>query len=281
MILETDYTELAVECDETFAEILMAELSMLGFDTFYEQDKGFNAYATVGSFDMDEVLALKERYDAQTAIHFSFQDLARVNWNEAWENSYTPIIIEGKTIIRASFHQPVSEHEYEYEIVVNPKMSFGTGHHETTQLMIAAQMKLDHAGKKVLDVGCGTGVLAIMAGKKNAAYIEACDIDPWSVENSIENVALNKVEAKIHLGSLEDLEVNSPFDILLANINRNILLEQLPLYKAALKANGMLLISGFYQTDVPTIQRKAESLHFKVLAESHENGWAMLKMQLN
>ena len=171
-------TRLQVVCDPEFVEILMAEVAEAGFDTFIEIDKGFEAYVEGNQFDQSQLDHIQEKYKHVNPLLFSHDRIEKKNWNEEWEKNVEPIIVDDKCLIRAAFHK--IEKKYPYEIIITPKMSFGTGHHQTTHLMISRQMKMDHQNKRVMDAGCGTAILAIMAYKLGAKEVEAFDIDAWS-----------------------------------------------------------------------------------------------------
>ena len=212
---------------------------------------GFEGSCPESVFDQQKVDQALSPFEG---IHYHIKDQEKVNWNEEWEKNYDPIVIEGKCIIRASFHSP--RPEYDYELIVTPKMSFGTGHHATTYQIVAYQMQLDHVGKRVLDVGTGTGILAIMAHKRGATSLVATDIDDWCIENSSENFGLNGCTCELHKTDIEGLEA-SGFDIIIANINKNVLLLQIGVYAEKLTAGGELILSGFYQDDIPDLIHEA------------------------
>lgn len=269
------YTRLQVVCTPEFSEILMAEVAEAGFDTFMETEKGFEAYAEQNHYDKIKLQQIKEKYSAVTPVVFYQDRMEKRNWNEEWEKNYEPIIIEDKCLIRASFHQP--KKNYPYEIIITPKMSFGTGHHQTTYLMIKAQLEINHTNKTVMDAGTGTGVLAIMASKLGAIRVEAFDIDEWSILNSTENTQLNTCEnISIRQGKISDLTFESEFDIILANINKNILLEELHQYAAYLNPRGLLLLSGFYEKDIPDLLTEAQRYSLKHLQTDMRDSWASL-----
>jgi ribosomal protein L11 methyltransferase len=195
-----------------------------------------------------------------------------------WEKTFEPIEIDNKCRIRASFHLP--NDSFPYEIVVDPKMAFGTGHHETTRQVIRCQLKLDHSGKSVLDVGCGTGILSILAEMKGAAKVIALDNDPYAVSNTVENNVLNccrKITVKE--GTVIDLSPESRFDLILANINRNVLLAEIPWYQDHLRLSGILILSGFYTYDLPMIVKKCEAYGLQILNQYSENQWACLLLK--
>ncbi|SFH34072.1 50S ribosomal protein L11 methyltransferase [Pontibacter chinhatensis] len=267
-----DFLEVTLKVNADFADILTAELAELGFDAFVETEDGFSAYVEEDKYsqqDLEEVLA---RYADFVQVEYTVQKIERQNWNEEWERNFEPLFIGGQVSVRASFHEKPAEAKY--DIVINPKMSFGTGHHETTTLMIENQLTLDHQGKRVLDMGCGTGILAIMAGELGATEIVAVEIEDWTVENARENAELNGYASiDVRLGGAETIAGDEPYDIILANINRNVLLEDMPAYKAVLKPGGYLLLSGFYTEDLPMIQQRCEELGLTYGSHRVKNNW--------
>jgi ribosomal protein L11 methyltransferase len=272
------YTRLQVDCDPAFSEILMAEIAEAGFDTFMETETGFEAYAETDRYDGNRLSEIREQYLSQTAVVYSFDKIEKRNWNEDWEKSYQPILVDDRCLIRASFHQP--ERQYPFEIVITPKMSFGTGHHQTTYLMIKQQLSIDHRGKRVMDAGCGTAILSIMACKAGAQEVEAFDIDEWSVINGQENIEVNKC-ANVHLqqGKITEVELSGTFDIILANINKNVLLAEIKLYQAYLNPMGLLLLSGFYTHDIDDLLREASVYGLKEVKRDERETWASLLLQ--
>jgi ribosomal protein L11 methyltransferase len=267
-----DYIELTLQIDADFVEILMAELGELGFESFVETEDGLEAYVQEEIFDDVAVKQMLEDYAARTAISYQFKKIVRQNWNEEWEKNFQPIQIGEQIYVRADFHE--SKPDFPYEIIITPKMSFGTGHHETTSMVMEHQLNIDHTNKKVLDVGTGTGILAVLASKLGASHINAFDIDEWSVENTIENVQLNNVSnVTVRQGTIED-EPKDIYEIVLANINRNILISQIPAYVAFLQKGGELVVSGFYEKDIADIQTVAESVGLKKVAQLSKNNWA-------
>lgn len=270
-----DFIEIKLTCSQELSEILLAELSYIGFDTFEESETGLNAYIEEDKLEEDVLNEIIDRYSSLGEIKLEKQVIKKVNWNEEWEKNYSPIIIGDQCLIRASFHQ--IDKQYPYEIVIDPKMSFGTGHHETTSQVIEHQLEVDHAGKKVLDVGCGTGILAIMAKKLGAENVAACDIDPWCIENSIENFEKNDAkDIQIKEGVLKESGIKGKYDILIANINRNVLLQEIPDYIQYLEKGGYLILSGFYEMDVKDIQDLVEQFKLVKVKQTLKNKWAAL-----
>lgn len=271
-----NFVELKVKCTPELGEILIAELSEIQFDSFEEVEGGLIAACNETRWNETEAEAILNRYQ----VDFSFSTVPHVNWNEEWEKHYDPVRISDKIFIGASFHTAPAA--YPYRLLINPKMSFGTGHHATTSQVLEAQLGIDHAGKRILDVGCGTGVLSILAHQLGAKSILAIDIDEWCIENSQENFTLNHCE-NIELRKCGILEVSktASYDIILANINRNILLEQIPEYAIRLKDGGYLLMSGFYETDVQVLLDKSKSYGLKLTEERTKDKWALLVMKKN
>lgn len=273
------YTKLLVVCSPEFTEILIAETSEIGFDTFMENENGFEAYVENENYDHASLEEIINRYQEATSITYTLDKIEKKNWNEEWENNYHPIIVEDKCLIRAHFHN--LEKKYKYEITITPKMSFGTGHHQTTYLMIQAQMEVDHKDKLVMDAGCGTAILSIMASKLNAKKVEAFDIDDWSVPNGQENIDVNGcTNITLRQGKVSELTFTNTFDIVLANINKNILLEEIGLYKNHMKPGGMLLLSGFYTHDIVDLVNAATALGFTLQKQFEKETWVSLVLQL-
>lgn len=272
------YTRLQVICDPEFSEILMAEIAETGFDTFMENEKGFEAYTEQAKYDKEKLHAVKEKYGQFTPVVFYQDRIEKKNWNEEWEKNYEPIIVDDKCMIRAGFHQP--EKQYPYEIIITPKMSFGTGHHQTTYLMVKNQMEMDHQNKTVMDAGCGTAILSVMASKLGARQVDAFDIDEWSVINGQENIEVNKCNnISIRQGKISDLTFDDNFDIILANINKNILLVEMAQYAAYLNPGGLMLLSGFYEKDIPDLMAEAQRYALQHVRSDERENWAALLLK--
>jgi ribosomal protein L11 methyltransferase len=271
-------TRLQVICDPDFTEILMAEVAEAGFDTFIETEKGFEAYVEGNQIDQSLLSDIQEKYKHVKPLLF-FQDrIEKQNWNEEWEKNVEPIFVDDKCLVRAAFHK--IEKKYPYEIIITPKMSFGTGHHQTTHLMLSRQMQMDHQAKRVMDAGCGTAILSIMASKLGAKEVEAFDIDEWSVENGNENAEVNGCKnIHIQLGKIDEVKLAGTFDIILANINKNILLAEMKTYASYLNAGGLLLLSGFYVHDIDDLRKEASKYNLKALAHDERETWACLLLQ--
>jgi len=268
-----NYIVCKITCLPAYGEILMAELADIGFDSFMESPQGIEAYVEEGLLDqaaLDEVIG---KYATQTALTVATELMPRINWNEEWEKNYDPIMVGKEVYVRASFHPRRAD--FAHEIIINPKMSFGTGHHATTHLMLEFLLELQVAGKTVLDVGSGTGILAIMAHKLGAASVEAFDIDDWCVDNGDENFSLNGLmNLRMGLGTIREVSPHGPYDLVLANINKNVLLDEMDLYARILSLEGMLLISGFYEHDTLDLMQKAQLLHLVTVRQQIRNNWA-------
>lgn len=258
-------------------DILLAELGEIHFDIFEDSDTGVIAYCQTDLFDPTLFSEVIKRYEVLGPISFQINEIEKQNWNAVWESNYDPIRISNQVFIRANFHE--SELGYAMEIIINPKMSFGTGHHETTFLMTQALFEIKIQGKSVLDAGTGTGILALVAMKLGAIDVKGFDIDPWSIENSIENAALNECADIVFI---EGTVVNEPlkkYDVLLANINRNILLAEMQEYSKRIVDDGMLLLSGFYAEDVPMIIGSAIENGLIYMNQTEKNRWTCIKFK--
>lgn len=268
------FITIKVSCPSALSDVLIAELFEKGFESFQEFDDGFEGSCEQEVFDET---AVDEIFDYYEGVSFSIKEQEKVNWNEEWEKNYDPIVVENQCIVRATFHQPSPQ--FDYEIIVTPKMSFGTGHHATTYQVLAYQMNLNHEGKKVLDVGTGTGILAIMARKRGASQIMATDIDDWCIENSKENFALNGIDdALIVQGQIEAVDATD-FDIVIANINKNVLMDQIEAYSNKMVSNGTLILSGFYEEDIADLQKVASTFGLSIVKSTTRERWAMVAFQ--
>ncbi|MFO7864520.1 MAG: 50S ribosomal protein L11 methyltransferase [Salinivirgaceae bacterium] len=268
-----NYIELQINTVPTiegFNEILMAELGDIGFESFSEDQNQLLAYVSKDSYQESLIQSLSVQYGD---FQFISAEIEQENWNAQWESNFSPIAIDDFCYIRAPFHS--ADNQAKHEIVIEPKMSFGTGHHATTRLMVQLMREVPVAEKKVLDMGCGTGILAILAHKLNAKAVCGIDIDEWSVENSIENAERNDAKpVEFILGGAE--KIQDRFDIILANINRNILVNDMETYAQHLINEGYILFSGFYQNDVPIIRQAAEKQGLTYIQSIEEDKWTAL-----
>ena len=271
--IEYDFTVFPTEMG---AEILMAELAEVGFDSFEDTPTGIKAYIPKDSWNEHILQDIYLLSNPEFTISYQITEIEQVNWNEEWEKNFSPIVVEDLCTVRANFH-PVPNTRY--DIVITPKMSFGTGHHETTYMMLQQLLPLSLEGTKVLDMGCGTGILAIMAALRGARDITAIDIDPWCVENATENVQQNDCSfITIKEGDVS-LIAGEQYNLILANINRNILLSDIPAYTQALLPQGLLLVSGFYEEDLPAIKEKCQEVGLTYLSHIERNRWVSAKFQ--
>lgn len=276
-----NYYELKLSVSPGFADIFVAELAEIGFDSFVEEEDVLLAYIPEDQFDQEAITGIISRYEPLTGpLTYETSLMEKQNWNAEWERNYPPIEVEGQVLVRASFHEMDAE-GFTHQIVINPKMSFGTGHHETTWMMLAHQLEIDQKGKSALDVGSGTGILAIMAALRGARFVSAFDIEEWAAENAEENVRLNSVEnaVRVRQGTIET-EPAAQYEVVLANINRNILLREIPTYVQFLAPGGTLVVSGFYEGDLPEIQDVAVSSGLELVSLKTRNGWAAARFRL-
>jgi ribosomal protein L11 methyltransferase len=266
-----------IEPKELGSEILIAELGEKPFESFIESDFGIVAYIRKEFWTedlLDDVFILQS---PEFTVSYKIEEIEQVNWNEEWEKNFEPIDVDGKCHVRAPFHPKT---DAEYDIVIEPKMSFGTGHHETTHMMIQHLLETDVAGKKTLDMGCGTAILAILAELKGAEPIDAIDIDNWCYLNSIENAQRNNCsQISVYEGDA-DLLKGRTYDVIIANINRNILLNDMQQYVDSLNKGGILLLSGFYEEDIPAIDVSCTEKGLTFVKKFSRNNWVSLKYVL-
>ncbi|MBN2681869.1 MAG: 50S ribosomal protein L11 methyltransferase [Bacteroidales bacterium] len=260
---------------EEIADILVSKLIELGFDGFENLENKLLAYIPANLYDEKKIKEIKFSVDEKPVeIEFINEELEEKNWNAVWEENFPYVVIKNKCLIHADFHK--IEEDYPFRILIDPKMSFGTGHHETTELVMESMLEMDFSGKNLLDMGSGTGILAILASKMGAKTVLAIDNDKWAYENSLENVKKNNVKnVEILLGDAEILG-NQTFEIIIANINRNILLQDLNKYSKVLKEEGLLILSGFYQEDIESIRNEAEKHKLKYDRHFVQKNWVCL-----
>ena len=259
---------------QSASEILIAELGAEGFESFTENENGITAYIQKNDWNdniLDEIQLLQSK---EFDITYKIKEIEQVNWNSEWEKNFEAIQVDELVSIRAPFHE---DPNLKYDIIIEPKMSFGTGHHETTHLMIQHLIGLDLEDKTVLDMGCGTGILAIFTEMKGAKRIDAIDIDSWCYENSLENVERNNCKNITVFEGDASLLKNKNYDVIIANINRNILLQDIGTYAKCLNQHGVLLLSGFYTEDILVIEREAIKYNLNLNKKLERNNWVGLK----
>ncbi|TZF84973.1 50S ribosomal protein L11 methyltransferase [Pedobacter sp. BS3] len=273
--LELVFTIRAAE--SFYQDLIIDALAGIGFDTFQETDTGFSAYIPQPDFNPEKLAEVLAGFPSAITISYQVNQIAQQNWNEVWESNFEPIIIGNICYVRATFHTP--HPEYPYEIVIDPKMAFGTGHHQTTTLMMRYMLKTDFKDKTVLDMGCGTGILAILAEKLGARQITAIDYDPVCYESTLENSTLNScANISALCGSKEAIPLQTSFDIILANINRNILLDQIEQYARVSKPGTLLFLSGFYEKpDLEIIKDHSERYGYILSDFQQLNNWVAAK----
>ena len=281
-----EYIEVAIRIapfSEENAEILTAEISELPFESFTVEDPCLKCYIQKELYDAQALkVVLSGIEDYGFEVEFSSNLMPAVNWNAVWESQFTPIIVDGKCTIRASFHEGLKKTRY--NITIDPKMAFGTGHHQTTYMMCRALLQNEEAvkDKVVMDMGCGTAILAILAAKMKAAKVYGIDIDAVAAISAYDNARLNRVGKKIetYCGDASLLQRNT-YDVLLANINRNILLQDIPTYAQCIHKGGLLFVSGFYMEDMPMIIGMAQNSGLEYVSHDSIDNWCCIKFQKN
>lgn len=271
-----DYHKIScnIQPKNPWADVFIANLGALNCESFEETETGFDAYVSTSEFSEEITSYLDvESSKSEFSLEYSIELIPAKNWNKVWESSFEPILVGDWCSIIAPFHQNVPQTEY--QIIIEPKMSFGTGHHQTTYMMITAMKDMVLANKKVLDMGSGTGILAILAKKMEASYVEAIDIEEWAVENCEENGLRNNVVFDVSLGGKEKIS-ETAFDVILANINLNILLDQLDVYASRIKQGGKLALSGFLSVDEEQITKAAEDVGFIRDNKYSKDNWLCL-----
>lgn len=272
-----NYLKLSIKIkpfEEWLHDILTSQLTEIGFESFVETNNGFEGFIPEKDFNEEEVLNLLKSFDEKHTFEIQKELIEEKNWNEEWEKNYfKPLVVAGKCVVRAPFHKeyPVLD----YEIVIEPNMAFGTGNHETTSMMLEAILDYDVQEKSVLDMGCGTGILGILASMRGSRKITAIDIDKWSYKGASENAQINHIEnMEVKLGDASLLG-DEKYDIIFANIHKNVLMDDLPVYSKCLNKNGLLFMSGFYVDDIPDLKNKAEQLELKEVGFKSKNNWAV------
>jgi len=267
-----NYIELSCEVfPPRYTEIAMAAFSEYGFESFAENEKGFSGYIPEKLFNEDNFKALELFGNKEIKVNYSIKKIPEQNWNAVWESNFEPVLIGNECYIRAPFHPALTG--IKHEIIIEPKMSFGTGHHETTHMMVQLLLEQNICGKDLLDMGCGTAVLAILAKKSGANKVLAIDNDEWAFNNAKENCERNGAEEIEVIQGDASAIGEKKFDLILANINRNVLTTDIPVYACALKRNGIILLSGFYEADLTIIKSKATQFGLRHLRYIAMNSW--------
>ena len=260
-----------------YNEILIALLNDIKFNSYYENDNGLKAYIEESNFDLDLLKQKLDKIKEKENLNYKVNKLQNNNWNKNWEENFSPVIINKNCIVRAIFHE--KPNKINHDIVITPKMSFGTGHHETTSLMMQYMFSLSFNNKNILDLGSGTGILSILASKLKAKEIHAIDFDKWAFINSKENVSLNNVKnVSCILGDIDSV-IFKKYDILLININRNIILSQMYKYKDLMRVNSDILLSGFISDDTNLILNQAKKLDLKLINKKNKKEWNLLHLK--
>jgi len=276
-----DYYKIAIEItpfEEWLRDVLAAQLGIIGFDSFMETDTGIEAFIPVANFSDAEMEYVLNAFQDDFTFSINKEIIKSQNWNEVWEKNYfKPLVINNECVIRAPFHTEYQKAKY--EIIIEPNMAFGTGNHETTTLMIETILENEMENKNILDMGCGSGILGILASMKGAKKVTAIDIDEWSYKGANENAALNKIENMVVKQGDAYLPGNEKFDIVFANIHKNVLINDLPAYSEVLQPGGLLIMSGFYTEDIAEIKPKAESLGLKDNGFKTKNNWVAYSFQ--
>jgi len=268
------YIEVAATVNpiEPFRDIFIAQLGAIGFESFSETTDGFEAYIQKDQFSEEQVREALSWDEVECT--FTLREIEQVNWNEEWEKNFDPIEVDGRVYIRAPFHEERTG--FEYPMLIEPKMSFGTGHHQTTHMMIQWLLETSTEGLRVLDMGCGTGILGILAGMRGAAHVHGIDIDTWCIENTLENAERNGIEMSAVEGGADALEAQ--YDVICANINLNVLLADMNRYVESLSSGGTIFFSGFYEENIPALRAAAEAAGLRYEGVKAREQWRSIKM---
>ena len=275
-----DYINLRVDvspASEDATDLLAAFLADIGFDFFEPDDSGLNAYILKQIYDPERVREILNDFPMNVKFDLKAEEIKGRDWNEEWEKNYfKPIAIDNDVVVRSSFHTDVPDARF--EILIDPKMAFGTGHHATTSNMLRLILKENLENKSVIDMGTGTGILAFLCKMKGASEVTAIEIDPFAVENAVENATLNNLDIKIVCGDASSLETLGKVDLFMANINRNIIVNDLPAYTMHLKKDGIMFLSGFYTEDIPVVEKVASKLGLSVVDHITQDNWVAIKL---
>ncbi len=272
------FFEISIQVNPDFNEILIAELAELGYDSFQEEESQLLAYITPQVYKEKDLKALSDKYSSLFSFKFQQGILEDKNWNKIWEENFKCVELDDRCLVRTQNFKPTKS--YQYEIIVNPAMAFGTGHHATTQLMMKELFKIEEwKSKSLLDVGCGSGILAILGKTLGSRYVSAIDLDKKSTDNTKENCELNNVEFLITQATIQELEWSESYNVLVANINKNVLLTDLPYYKKAVKKGGNLLLSGFHESDIKDLEKAAKGFTLNWTSKKEE--WVSMNLTRN
>ena len=276
-----DYIEVRFElspCDEIATDVLAALLCEYDYESFVPDETGLTAYVKKELYKEEILTQVVSDFPLENKIRYAHEIIEGQNWNSEWEKNYfKPIVVKDKCVIHSSFHKDIPQ--LQYDIVIDPKMAFGTGHHATTSLIIEQLLEMEMEGKSVIDMGTGTGILAILSHMRGAKNISAIEIDPVAHANAIENLKINGADiVNLILGDASSLSNLSSVDVFIANINRNIITQDLESYVCALNMGGIMLLSGFYEEDIPVIMKVAEPLGLKYVTHKVKDKWSCLKL---
>lgn len=276
----TDYQQIRLDitpCDENITDLFAAFLADCGYESFVPDETGLTAYINSTLFNKEDVESIIADFPMEVDAKLTVDFIEGKDWNEEWEKNYfQPIVIADQCVIHSTFHKDVPNAKY--DIVIDPKMAFGTGHHSTTSLILQTLLETDMKGKSVIDMGTGTGILAILSAMLGADKVTGIEIDPGAYENALEHVELNNVNVDVLLGDASRLNELQPADIFIANINRNIILADISSYRKNLKPGGIMLLSGFYESDIAMIERAANALGLEVVSYKEDKDWVAVKL---
>lgn len=276
----TDYQQIRLDitpCDENITDLFAAFLADCGYESFVPDETGLTAYINSTLFNKEDVESIIADFPMEVDAKLTVDFIEGKDWNEEWEKNYfQPIVIADQCVIHSTFHKDVPNAKY--DIVIDPKMAFGTGHHSTTSLILQTLLETDMKGKSVIDMGTGTGILAILSAMLGAEKVTGIEIDPGAYENALEHVELNNVNVDVLLGDASRLNELQPADIFIANINRNIILADISSYRKNLKPGGIMLLSGFYESDIAMIERAANVLGLEVVSYKEDKDWVAVKL---
>ena len=276
----TDYQQIRLDitpCDENITDLFAAFLADCGYESFVPDETGLTAYINSTLFNKEDVESIIADFPMEVDAKLTVDFIEGKDWNEEWEKNYfQPIVIADQCVIHSTFHKDVPNAKY--DIVIDPKMAFGTGHHSTTSLILQTLLETDMKGKSVIDMGTGTGILAILSAMLGAEKVTGIEIDPGAYENALEHVELNNVNVDVLLGDASRLNELQPADIFIANINRNIILADISSYQKNLKPGGIMLLSGFYESDIAMIERAANALGLEVVSYKEDKDWVAVKL---